>query len=231
MFYTLFKNKLTKDIEDNYCAKHVNGITLNRSHLLDDITGEGSILKITESKAAIEAYWSRIIKYISEGKEYRDECICVGITITGNFIGKKARFDPNVHDVTVRFNPNKLVKMATRDIQPQYIDPDYDRAVVESVYDWSSDSENTTISPNGVVEVFGRDLKIYKEVEGAGIFFVNKDSGEEVKISRIRINEPRSLSFMVPELAAGNYRLEIRNSARDGAQLRVGSSSIEYTVS
>ncbi|MFA8450729.1 MAG: DUF4469 domain-containing protein [Bacteroidales bacterium] len=60
--------------------------------------------------------------------------------------------------------------------------------------------------------------------------FINKETGEEVKLGQIRINEPRTLHFIVPNLEAGKYKLEIRNSARDALGLRVGGADTEYTV-
>ncbi|MFA8451282.1 MAG: DNA-binding domain-containing protein [Bacteroidales bacterium] len=230
MEYTLFENKLTKDNEDDFIAKHVNSIIENSADLLETITGPGSILKETESKAVIEAYWKTIIKYIQKGHEYRDEWISVSLNIAGTFENKDARFDRESHEIRVGVVPNKRIKKAAREINPHYVDPDFDRAIIENIYDFASDTDNDTLSPGGVVEVKGRNLKIHEGPVGAGVFLINKESGDEVVIQKMRDNEPRTLRFVVPTLEAGTYRLEIRNSARESRKLRIGTSELEYTI-
>lgn len=230
MEYTLVENKLTKDIEDDYSARTVNSIKRNREHLVSEITRHGSILKPTETKAVIEAYWNQIIDYIREGEEYRDEHIAVNLSITGSFIGEEERFNHDVHEVNVSLSASNLIKIATRDIRPRYIDPNYDRPVVTNVYDWDSETEDDIISPKGVVEIKGLNLKIYEQGIGAGVFFINKANADEVKVEKLRTNEPRTLVFKAPMLPAGKYKLEIRNSTRNSMNTRVGTSTVEYTV-
>ncbi|MFA8450885.1 MAG: DNA-binding domain-containing protein [Bacteroidales bacterium] len=229
MEYTLFENKLTKDIEDDYSAKHVNSIKRDRVHLVQEITGPGSILKETETNAVINAYWNQIINYIKAGEEYRDENIAVSLSISGTFIGKDARFDREDHEVNVSINPSKVLKQAARDIRPQYVDPNFERAIISNVFDWGSNSENRNLTPNGVLEVKGINMKIYEHPQ-SGVFFIDKESGEEVKVDHVRVNEPRTLQFKVPALTAGTYKLEIRNSTLNSMQLRTGGSELDFTV-
>ncbi|MFA8299795.1 MAG: DUF4469 domain-containing protein [Hyphomicrobiales bacterium] len=230
MDYTLFENKLTKDVEDDYIAKPVNNIIKNRNELIEEITGPGSILKETESKAVIDAYWDQIEKYISEGKMYRDERITVNIGISGVFVGKRARDAEGTAKCNLNLVPNKSLKLATDKIHLNYVDPNYDRAIIDIVYDFNTDSDNDIISPNGVVEIKGRDLKIYEDVEGSGIFFINQETNEAVKVTRIRDNEPKTLLFTAPDLSAGEYSIEIRNSRHDSKKIRLGISDQKYTV-
>lgn len=230
MEYTLIKNVLTKESEGDYYAKHVNGISRSLDDLLRDVTGPGSILKETEVKAVLEAYWKQIMFYVSQGEEYRDDFLRVSLSILGMFENEEERFSHDLHEVNVSLSANKQVKQSARDIRPKYVDPKTIHAVIEKVYDWTTKEDNNTITPNGVIEVEGHSLKIFDHVSRAGIFFINKESGEETKVTHIRDNFPRSLSFAAPNLSPGKYKMEIRNSTRFGQRLRTGAAEMEFTV-
>jgi hypothetical protein len=80
------------------------------------------------------------------------------------------------------------------------------------------------------LEIRGQELKLYQEVEGQGVFFVKQDNGEETPAERFRINEPATLTLQVPQLAAGDYRTEVRNTTRRGKKLRTGICATLLTV-
>jgi hypothetical protein len=48
---------------------------------------------------------------------------------------------------------------------------------------------------------------------------------------RLRTNEPNKLTLMVPQLSKGSYRIEIRNTTRQGKDLRVGTYYNAFEVS
>ena len=95
---------------------------------------------------------------------------------------------------------------------------------------WGSDTHNATLTPEATLEVQGEQLKICDNLEEEGVFFVNQANDSEVKAERVRTNEPKTLTLMVPKLRAGRYRLEVRNTCYDGKILRVGVFTPMLTV-
>jgi len=229
MDYTSFENKLTQDNPDDYVGKPVNMVTKTRDELIADMTGPGSILTDTESETVTKKYWKTIINYTADGNTYRDDYMSTRLDISGVFDGPDDRFDPERHTITISIVPGPALKEAVKQIKPRFVKPDPEQPEIKSIYDWGSDSANSKLSVGGTLELEGYALKIYDQQE-QGVFFINKNSGEETKANRLRTNEPKKITLSVPQLAAGLYRLEVRNTTRKGKTMRVCMSPIELIV-
>ena len=230
MDYTSFENKLTQDNPDDYVGKPVNMVSKTRDELIADMTGPGSILTDTESETVTKKYWKTIINYTADGNTYRDDYISTRLDISGVFDGPDDRFDPGRHSITISIVPGPALKEAVKQIRPRFVKPDPEQPEIKSIYDWGSDATNSKLTVGGAMEITGYALKVYSEQADQGVFFINKNSGEETKADRLRTNEPKKITLSVPRLAAGLYRLEIRNTTRNGKTLRVGMSTIELIV-
>jgi len=230
MEYTLYDNNFTKDNPDDRLAKAVNVPVKNLKDLLKAITGPGSILKMTESQAVIAAYWGAIINYVSNGNAYRDEYISIRLDITGVFDNDADRFDKARHALSLSIIPGSQLKDATQLIPLHFVKAEPEMPFIKTVYDWESETANQNLTSNGILEIQGDALKIYTEVEGQGVFFINKANGNETVANLPRINSPKTLTLRIPELVAGEYRLEVRNTARKCKTMRIGMSPINFTV-
>ncbi|MDR8393619.1 DUF4469 domain-containing protein [Aliifodinibius sp. S!AR15-10] len=74
-----------------------------------------------------------------------------------------------------------------------------------------------------MLETSGSHLKIHDTLEEEGVFFVCQSDDSEAKAEQVRTNEPKTLTLRIPEsLAAGSWRMEVRNTRRDGNDLRTG---------
>jgi len=120
MNYTLYKNKLTADVEDYYMARLVNVSTMNREDLVAQITGPGSILKETECNAVIADYWKQIIQFSSNGTFYKDDYINIRLDVVGVFMDENDRFDPERHELKRTIHPSAELKGALTNIPLQY---------------------------------------------------------------------------------------------------------------
>ncbi|SHK17023.1 protein of unknown function [Reichenbachiella agariperforans] len=229
--YSLYENKLTKDVDNDYIARPVNNVIRDRQALIDVITGPGSILKPTETTASIDAYWNTIIGFIEKGENYRDDFITVKFEMGGVYITLDDRFDRDRHSLVVNLVPGSALSKAAAAVRPTYKKTQEVAPNIETVYDWASDSTNELLSSEGIVEISGEDLKLYGTHDEEGIFFINQANGSEVKAEKVRTNLPSELSLQAPVLEAGEYRMEIRNTTRKGKSLRVGIFAQKFTVS
>ncbi len=98
------------------------------------------------------------------------------------------------------------------------------------MYDWGSNTTNQVLTPNDTIEISGDNLKVYEDGSEQGVFFINNGNGAEVKAAVIRTNEPMTLSLRVPALESGQYRIEVRNIARNAKTMRIGMSPVSFTV-
>jgi hypothetical protein len=221
LHYYLYENPFTPDEPDSRLARPVDVTMNSRKDLIDDITKPGSILKPTETNAVIDNYWQRIIHYLREGEGYADEYIRTRFGISGNFEGEKAPFDPDRHEVLIKLVPKGTVTEVAEDIAVRKLAGGRVGPEIDEVNDWASGTSNDILTPGDVLEVIGNSLKVYDNIEDEGVFLVHQSADGETEAVQIHTNEPKTLTLRIPEeLPPGTYRLEVRNTPRNGNQLR-----------
>jgi len=229
MKYTTIDNQLTTENLNDHMAQTIDMVVNGFDKVKKKMSGPGSILKETEINAVHADYWKAIISFIANGQNYRDEYVSIRMNITGVFEDEDDRYDPARHKIVLSVIPGPDLKEAARQVRPVYVETDSINPVVKSAYDWNSKTTNQKLTSGGGLEIEGADLKIF-EGEGQGVFFINASEGFEVKAEHIRTNEPKTLSLSVPDLKAGTYKIEVRNTGFKGKTIRVGLLNINFVV-
>jgi hypothetical protein len=229
--YSLYDNHFTQENQDDRLARPVD-VTVNTiEDLVESITGPGSILKPTETEAVIDNYWSTIAEYIRSGEAYSDDYISTRFGISGVFRDDDDQFDPARHAVQVNVLLKDSITDVTEEIALRKVDGRKIGPEIDTVYDWGSETNDDILTPGDVLEISGKHLKSHDNVDQEGVFFVNQSEDSEVEGEQIRTNEPKTLTLRIPEdLAAGTYRIEVRNTSRNGNSLRSGIFEPELTV-
>lgn len=230
MNYYLYDNKLTKNNKEDRLAR-LESVKMNtREDLIKKITIPGSILKPTEIIAVIDSYWEVIRDFISKGEGYSDEYISTRFNVKGTFRNDKDEFDSSRHALIVDAILKARVAEATQQVKMKKLAAKVVAPEIDGVYDWGTKSKEGLLTPGDVLEVVGDRLKIYDNLNEEGVFFVNQLDGKETQVVQLRVNQKKTLTFRVPELKTGNYRLEIRNTHHSGRSLRIGYYSSTLTV-
>jgi hypothetical protein len=83
--------------------------------------------------------------------------------------------------------------------------------VIAQIIDMKSGSVNDLLTPNRNLKITGNKIKIAGENEANGIYFVNRDTTERIRVddSDVAVNNPSELIVVIPELASGTYLLEV----------------------
>jgi len=231
LHYALYPNELTPDDPNDQIARPVDLVPRTLQDLVQKVTGPGSILKSTEVKAVVDAYWKAIADYTRAGEVYSDEFMATRLDISGVFQNEDDRFDPTRHSLVVGVRLKEPVASAVQDVKLRKVDARKSRPLIDSVYDWGSDLHNERLTPQDVLEINGETLKIHHNLEEEGIFFINQANGQDTKAPFVRTNEPKTLTTRVPALSPGQYRLEVRNTRHDGKTLRIGVFTPTLVVS
>jgi hypothetical protein len=221
MKYSLYDNKITQDNADDCYARPVEVKVNTRDQLVQNLTRSGSILKPTECHAVIDGYWNEIGGFIARGEGYRDEYLTIRLDINGVFTDINDRFDPARHTLVVSALLNSSLTALAKSVPLQYEKSVAGAPFIESVYDWGSNTVNEKLTPGDTIEITGDDLKIYEE-PGEGVFFIHQTTGMETQGELFRTNLPKALSLRVPMIPPGQYRIEVRNTTRNGKTLRTG---------
>ncbi|MDR8394528.1 DUF4469 domain-containing protein [Aliifodinibius sp. S!AR15-10] len=229
--YTLYDNYFTEDDPNDRLARPVEVTRRTREELIEAITGPGSILKPTETEAVINNYWDTIAEYVRQGEAYSDDYVSVRFDISGTFTDDEDRFDPNRHALIVNVRLKDSVTDAAQDVSLRKVDSDQIVPQIDRVYDWGSTTINETLTPGDVLEITGSHLKLNGTLEEEGVYFVSQSDDSEAKAEQVRTNEPKTLTLRIPgSLAAGSWRIEVRNTAYNSDTLRSGLFTTELTV-
>ena len=88
--------------------------------------------------------------------------------------------------------------------------------------DVKTGSVNDLLTPNRNLRISGSKLKIAGDNPANGVFFVNQETQERtaVDVTDIATNNPSEVMIIIPELAAGTYRLEIVTQYSSGKNLK-----------
>ena len=97
--------------------------------------------------------------------------------------------------------------------------------------DTNSSSLNLTLTPGGIGNLAGSDLKFNPANLEEGIFIVAVAGGVATKVSVISVRTEGKLSFLVPAgLVAGSYRVEVRRAYTSANTIRTGDLPYIITV-
>lgn len=229
--FALYPNHLTES-EDDYTAMPQEQKFKRIEDIIHQITLPGSILKETECTAVIHDCFKAIAANLKDGYGFTSEYFRVQSGITGVFKGINAPFDPNLHQKQANISAGIVFKNAVEELVLEKVEANVRQPEIKSVYDLKSQQTDAVLSPDHMMELLGSKLKLDTELTDEGIFLINSADDSETKIDQIHTNLPRKLSGMVPEaLAAGSYRLEVRNRPEGNKSLSVGVFALELTVS
>jgi hypothetical protein len=228
---SLLDNKLTPNPVD--CRAMVQNRKKKRiKDLVDQITGPGSILKDTECVAVVDALFKAIAKNLTEGYGLQTEYFSFVPEVSGVFEDENDRFDPARHEVTLGLRLGTPMKEALQKVKVTVIPHDTPMPVIKKVFDRKSKSTNDIITPGHALDIEGDLLKIIDEADvDQGVFLINPQKGEEVRISYFYQNTPKLLEVELPDtLKKGTYELEVRTHVNKANELRTGFSSFQLRV-
>jgi len=220
--YVLHPNTINPD-QNTWKATVVNKTVFYINDVVKQITAEGSILKITECNAVINAFLGKIGANLSEGIFFQSDYFSVGTEISGVFTEEMDKYDVNRHVIYPNLNAGKPWKESLANAKLEKVTTDEIKPRPESFVDLKSKTSDSNITPGGMAEIQGEMLKIDEAADDEGVFIISTNGGGEIKVSYLHQNYPKCLQFEVPEsLKPGTYKLEVRSRAHKGKNIRVG---------
>jgi hypothetical protein len=95
-------------------------------------------------------------------------------------------------------------------------------ANISQVTDVRTGSVNGLLTPNHILKINGRKIRIAGDGTGIGVYFVNQSTGERTKVDTTDIvtNDPSELVLVIPALIAGTYKLQVTTRFSRGSLLK-----------
>lgn len=221
--YALFENHLTSDPDDYAAQVRITG-SADLEALAERMIDQGSTVTKPDILAVLEDTIKATESCLLDGYRVQLGGLCeLFPRIKGVFNGITDTFDASRHRVDVGANPGARVRRTVRVgatvTKVETIKPA--PALLEYV-DLGSGETNGTITSGNIGTINGHRLKFNPERDDEGVYFINVDTGAEVKLTAIQKNKPGQLVFLTPTVPGGQYYLEVRTRFREPAELRTG---------
>ena len=226
--YSLRDNRLTPDPADRY-ARVEPARSVGLDEVADRIAGSGSTVTRVDVVSVLASLQGAIRDLLAEGAHVNLPFANFGARIQGPFAGDDAPFDPSQHAVLPRVTAGAELRAAFRAGVPvERVAASRPGPAPLHYLDVNTDERDGALTPGGMGELTGSKLAVDADAADEGVFFVAEADGAETPVEVVALNAPSKLLFLVPALASGDYRVEVR--AAFGQTLRTGQLDAVLTV-
>jgi len=185
---------------------------------------------VSTALAMLEHFFTAVESILLEGDSVNTPLVNLHLSIRGTFEGPDDGSNPRRHRIVARATPGKRLRRVIRNrARPAKAAGGRPGPVVDEYADLNSGSCDRLVTPGGVGQLLGHHLKLDLTDPRQGLFFVGAGR-RAIPVSVVAKNNPRELLFVIPDLAPGEYRLQVRNTQDDCEQLRSGELSPRLTV-
>jgi hypothetical protein len=210
--YALFKNNLIESTS-KFFGKVLSKDSVGTEGIAERMLAQGSTITRSDIYAVIEDLIKAVEAMLLDGKRVNiGDFIQLYPGLKGQFSGIDDSFDRSRHKIVVRATPGvRLRKTIESKANVKRVEKSSGDALLYYYIDSGSGTRNETITPGNIGSIMGKRLTFNAEEADEGIYFIAEDN-TETKVTIVQKNKPSELVFLVPPgLAAGTYRLVIRN--------------------
>lgn len=132
--------------------------------------------------------------------------------VDGPFIGPGAAFDPAKNNVSIRSTTRSVFREELKSINVIISGVEENLPTITTLTDVVTGKVNSQLTPLGNLNGEGKRVKVVgTEGSTVGFFFINAETEAETAVPKTSIsrNDPSFFSFTIPQLAKGDYYLEI----------------------
>jgi hypothetical protein len=223
-------NLLTKDVDNDYNAMvSTAGKTLRTADLAHLVVKDRTEYQEKTVLNIAQLIDCKIVEMLQQGYSVLTGVCHISPRVSGSWIGANAKFNPEIHKITVDMVPSSELRAALKDVGLEMLGVKDDGAFIGLVTDTFTNLADGTITPNDDILIEGDKLKIAPDDEtGLGVFFVNAD-GDVIPVTRrLTQNDPKSILARVPALPSGQYTLRVMTRFAGSAHLLKEPRKIEY---
>jgi hypothetical protein len=198
------------DKSDDRFGRVVTADLLKEDELVRIAASQRSDLSPETLQAAIDLLKKVAVEKLLSGASIDFGLGFFYLDVKGVFTGNHAKWTPGKHSLTVKVAPSAELQSAVQDVQVSVLGMS-SSPIIHSIFDASSGEENTRLTANGSVTIVGSRIKIAGDhsVSGITLAYANKDGFFRIPSTDMLLNDPSKVTFIVPPLPAGAYRLSI----------------------
>lgn len=212
--YCLIENSLAKEGK-NYVALVTSPETKTLEDLIDVIIAEGTGLTRPQALAYFEKITQTVLGFLKDGHRVVTPLFAVRPTIKGTFNDADDSFDKARHSINVRLLAGKRLRGLSAEFLLVKSDISTYQPLLKKFIDAATVSVNSKATPNAIGTITGNYLQCDVLDLEQGVFFVpvNKPDTQIRAMIYSRVF-PKELSFNVPALDAGEYRVLVKTKPK-----------------
>jgi hypothetical protein len=229
--YALVLNELTDDPND-FRAQVVNVRSFTQNDVIDRIMKIGAGLTRSDIVSVLEAEKQVVTDIIADGGAVNTDLFYASPSIQGVFT---ATAEPDAHTVRINLRPGQVLQKAIVDMKTKEVPGGGTTShAINAVIDATSGEVNIGLTVGGIITIQGHKIKISGPDADVGLYFRDAAGGAEEKYPGVfGENLPSRLTFIMPALTPGVYRLSIKTKfggTRDLKDLRTNDFPTDLTV-
>lgn len=229
--YYLQPNPVTPDPNDQTARVEVLA-KLTVADLAAELVNRGVATSRAQAAAVINGYESLVAEKIADGYGVNTPLFNAKAAIHGVFTNPTDTYDPSRHTVRGNLTGGTLIAEKLVSATFEKIVRGEPAPLLVSFINKNTGGINATITPGGIAQIVGEELKFDPAKAADGIYFV-PTTGSAVKVptANLATRTEGELMFLTPALTAGSYHVEVRRTYGTAAPVvRTGELSAVLTV-
>jgi hypothetical protein len=205
--YFLVENQLTER-PDDYSAHTHSPVSLDKEAIIGRMLNRGTLLTRTDILAVLNSLEETVVEATLEGNALHLPLFNTSFSISGVFDSPLDSFDGSRHKLNINLTKGTLLREAERSVKLEKANVSAPQPHIQEVKDSVSGAVNEQLTPNGVVELRGYNLRIEGSDPSCGLWFV-PESGAEQRAQTFIENKPSKLIAMIPALGKGSWQVKV----------------------
>ncbi len=219
--YYLQPNPITPDPNDQ-SARVLSNVVIDVDVLVKRMLLRGTTLTETDLKAVLTLLSTVVCDEVADGNTVNLPFANIRPGISGVFANALDTFDASRHTRKATLSQGLMLLQKMQNAKVEKITQSMAAPALLEFLDINSGIANSTLTPGGIGQIVGEELKFSTANANEGIFFVSATNAA-TKVQVIANRTDGKLMFSIPNpLAPGNYSLEVRRAYTQANTLRIG---------
>ena len=212
-------------------GKYYAKVHPNHSYTLDQIIKEmrsrGTGVSESDMRAALHIFFDVVSDIVAAGSNVNLPLANFRSGIVGSFTSKNDSFDEGRHYVKASVSVGKLLRQKMKKIKLEKIHRPDSMPSIYHFKDIVTGSTSNRVTPGGIGEMAGAELKFNKANPEEGVYFVGDTT---IKTEIVVSCTQSKVIFAIPALPPGTYSLEVRKGYKSKAEIRRNTLPNKLTV-
>ena len=213
----LYDNAIT-EAKGDYVAKPVITGTLRNNEIAGRIVNKRTEYRQETIVNILNMADQEKVNAIAEGKSVVDGVGQYQVNVSGSFDGESAPFNPAIHKLGVSYILGKLLRDTLKKNVEVKTQPAVTGPIINDIVDTTTGEKNLQLTSSGPAVISGTNIKVAGHDPTVGIYLTPAE-GEAKKVALLIHNNPSQVTFMLPELANGEYKVSLTTQYGAGNNL------------